>query len=170
MTKHLSFCFLILLAGAGFFTCNGSKSVASMPEDGTTVAMTPVDQGAYCAYTDSANLRITDPEAFRNLWTNMHQHQSPVPEIPAVDFSEYELIATFMGPRPSGGFGVSVEKGVVKGQTAWFSVVHHKPGAGCMTTSAITHPYALMLVEKTTMSTVEEVQFVVRQTVHDCTN
>ena len=150
-----------------FSGCNGSKQAVSMPEHAEPVTYSILSKGAYCAYPDSANLWIEDAAAFRELWTSMHQNQMPTPAAPEVDFTTHAVVASFMGSRNSGGYAVVLNQIAAENNTAYVAVEYISPGEGCMTTSAITFPYVLALVER---GAVTEARFVVSSTQQDCNN
>jgi hypothetical protein len=85
-------------------------------------------------------LFITDAGAWAAAWQLIHRHQSDVPPLPAVDFARDVVILAAMGPRPTGGFRVTVDAVHAHGGVLYATVIERSPGAGCGTFQAITSP------------------------------
>lgn len=129
-------------------TCEKEVSALQMPTGGQELAITVVSDGGYSAVEEARQLLITDEESFYSLWTEIHQNQMPAPKPPRVDFSTNMMVASFMGMRTSGGYSTSLRKAVFHNELVYFLVEETLPGQGCITTSAITSPYVLAMVEK----------------------
>lgn len=87
---------------------------------------------------------IRDAAAFANWWQRATARQLPAPPQPVVDFSRSMVLAVFLGQRRSGGYRIEVAD---IGRDAKGLTVHVRtlaPGAGCMTTQALTQPYEMV--------------------------
>jgi hypothetical protein len=68
--------------------------------------------------------------------------------MPAVDFTKHDVIAVFAGSEPSGGYAISISKIVDTADARVVYVTITSPGKGCMTTQALTSPYAVVTAPK----------------------
>lgn len=133
-------------------TCQKAASELAMPEGGEALTITIVSDGSYSAMEEAQQLLITDEEAYYTLWANIHQNQMPAPKPPRVDFSANMVVASFMGMKTSGGYSTSLSKAVMHNELVYFLVQETLPGPGCLTTSSITYPYFLAMIDKKPVS------------------
>jgi hypothetical protein len=84
--------------------------------------------------------------------------------IDGVDFSKEMLIAVFRGRCSSGGNRVYIESLSESGRRLIARTVYESPGRGCMTTKALTYPFALYRTERTEL----KVSFTVTRIRRDC--
>lgn len=133
-------------------TCQKEASELEMPEGGQDLPITVVSDGGYSAIEEAQQLLITDEETYYTLWAEIHKNQMPVPKPPRVDFSANMMVASFMGMKTSGGYSTSLSKAVLHNELVYFLVQETLPGQGCLTTSSITYPYFLAMVEKKPVS------------------
>lgn len=77
-------------------------------------------------------------------WTN----------VPNVDFTKNNVVALFMGQKNSGGYSISVRKVSVDGDTTIVYIKTTKPDG--MTTMALTAPYSITVIPKTSEVKIEE--------------
>lgn len=88
------------------------------------------------------NYAIYSKEEYEKIW----KLTGSTEKMPTVDFKKGMVIAVFAGDRPSGGYAISVEKIEDVGKKRVVTVLIEKPGAGCITTQAITNPYQIIRV------------------------
>ena len=74
--------------------------------------------------------------------------QLPGVSQPSVDWTTHMLILAALGDRPSGGHSVQVTGFARRGAGATVTVTATRPGAGCMTTMALTAPAVLARVPR----------------------
>lgn len=106
-------------------------------------ATTPVS-----GISDRRRLVIGDADAWAAFWTEMHASLSPAPELPAVDFSTRIVVAAAMGRRATGGYAIRIESVSRRGDDLEVVVVESSPGAGCLTTQALTAPATAVSVAR----------------------
>lgn len=68
---------------------------------------------------------------------------------PQIDFENFQVVAGGFGSRSSGGYIVSVESVLEFEHVIYVNVLDIRPGHSCGTTSAITHPSAIIVIKKT---------------------
>lgn len=107
------------------------------------------------------NYRIVNEEEFIELWRLIYGTQGSTR--PPVNFTMNEVIAVFDGTHSSGGYRVSVTDVVDAGGVRTVHILREEPGEGCITTEAITSPFQIVRVSKTTLPIVREEQTVTTQ-------
>ena len=113
--------------------------------------------------TERGEQVVRDAAAWSALWARMTARQSPS-AVPAVDFGSEMVLVAAMGQRPSGGYGVTIERVEDAGAELVASVVHQRPGAGCGVTAALTEPVDAVRVPRAA----KPVRWSVREVVRDC--
>jgi hypothetical protein len=127
---------------------SGCGSSPTAPEDGEPLAVTrlkaePFSFTAHSGYTQPARLVIRTREQWSAAWTVIVPATplSLPPPLPEIDFEREMLIVAAMGGQSTGGFNILIEsatespRGVVTVHVRSIS-----PGAGCVTTLAVTKP------------------------------
>lgn len=153
---------LALIAGG----C-GSAPVTGVPADATVVPDDRVDtlfDHSYSGIDDRRRQVIREPGTWADVWQQLHEGRSPVPERPAVDFHDSMVILAAMGSRPTGGYGIAVESVLRDGATVYVVVVEASPGDSCVVTHAFTRPASAVRLPRVR----GEVHFVEKETVHEC--
>jgi hypothetical protein len=74
--------------------------------------------------------------------------------VPTVDFSKNNVVALFMGQKNTGGYGISVRKVSVSGNEATVYVKTTTPEG--MATMALSAPYTITIIPKTSEVIIEE--------------
>ncbi len=85
---------------------------------------------------------------FTTLWKEFQLNpETPMPEI---DFTKKDVVASFVGGKPTGGYSASISRITISKdkKSAEVEVVVSRPGPGTITTQAFTFPYALKAVDK----------------------
>ncbi len=92
--------------------------------------------------TARKNYAMYTKEEYERMWKLTGSKE----KMPTVDFKKGYVIAVFAGTRVTGGYAISVEKVSDTGDARHVSVLIEKPGAGCITTQALTSPYQIIRV------------------------
>ncbi len=152
-------CAAAMLLGAWLYF-SGDSVFPEKTQNGV-VSMSVLDQGANSgAITERKNYRIKTQEQLEELWKLVHGTGAPT----TVDFNTKEVIAVFDGTHVTGGYGVSIVSVVdVKGGARTVSLVRTEPGETCMTTNAITSPFQIVVVEKSSLPLTREEKTVVEE-------
>jgi hypothetical protein len=137
----MTLAFAVSMAG-----CDGPTTGPRVPSNAAALSVSRVFEGSLSAfrfhtgYTERERLVIRSPEQWSQAWARIIQTYSPRPAAPAVDFDNEVVILVAMGQRPSGGYFIAVE-GVYDADGRVFAEVREQsPGAGCITTEALTEP------------------------------
>ena len=108
-----------------------------------------VAQGQQALGIDTAQYRlIRSQEALRDAWNVAHGAVLTPPPLPSVDFARETILGIFLGPRPTGGYGVAVQGVSVEGSDLFVDLEFRSPGAGAMVTQALTNPWAIVRVPR----------------------
>jgi hypothetical protein len=89
---------------------------------------------------------IRDAVSWSKLWLNIVGTHSPVPPLPAADFTRETIVVASMGQQRTGGYSMTIDSAGVAGDTVILTVTEHRPGRTCGTTAALTAPIALARV------------------------
>lgn len=154
----LALCIIAILLGAYFYFYapdsgvgaptsfeNQVASVPSAPEIETDVAFSVLDSGASASdMAERKNYAARDQEAFLRVWKLAHGDDKMA--VPSIDFSKEYVIGVFAGTKSSGGHAIEVTKVTDTGDIRTVAITLTAPGAGCVTTQALTQPYQLVRV------------------------
>jgi hypothetical protein len=140
-------CALILLAFG--VACSGS---APTPGSDAAPVITRIDTSDVLLRTgqglgDPTRVVIRDSVAWEQFWSQAHALLEPAPTAPIVDFADSMLLAAALGTRATGGHRVTIDS-VSRGGVLRAFVTTITPGAGCVTTMAITWPVQVVRVER----------------------
>ncbi|HET9641376.1 MAG TPA: protease complex subunit PrcB family protein [Candidatus Paceibacterota bacterium] len=142
---------IAILIGGGLFYLQSKPAPAvtyvPLPDSAAseTVAFRTLESGGnaakvadpkyYAAYSQAGLLR---------LWSLAHGSDGTLP--PNVDFAKEYVIGVFAGQKPTGGYELRVTGVSETKTTRTVSVTLSRPGAGCLTTEALTSPYVIIAV------------------------
>ena len=146
---------VILLAACGGTTAGAVAPLLAPPTTRTYDA---------CSYDAPAREVIRTEADWRRAWARLSACRSPAPDVPAVDFAREMVLLAALGQRATGGHGVRIASAAVSDGVLHVQVIETRPGAGCMTTQALTHPVAVARVPRHD----GEVRFADRVEVRDC--
>ena len=93
------------------------------------------------------NFRITSEEEYSELWTLVNGGGSR----PHVDFGRHEVLAVFDGTHSSGGYKVSVTDVNDEDGVRTIHIRREAPGDDCAVTEAITSPFQIVRVSKSSL-------------------
>lgn len=111
-----------------------------------------IAQGAYSEYQTANEMVIDNPEEWASVW---QQHASgiiPPPPIPKVDFTDYQIVAVFMGEKHTGGYSVEIltvetESSETDDPTSVVIQVNYRqPQPGDIVQEVITHPHHIIRI------------------------
>ena len=147
-----------------------ASSLATTPPVGTTVPIMRFRAEPYSFSYNSgmdqpARLVVRDDATWRELWSKIHNRQTPIPAVPAVDFSQEIIVIAALGSRATGGYSILLEKAVEDGRGATEVTVRSiSPGTRCGVTQAVTQPVDVARLQRRN----DTIRFVERSEVTDC--
>jgi hypothetical protein len=103
----------------------------------------------YSGVAQAQNFVIKDAAAWNDLWQRIYATQTPVPPLPDVDFNTQMVVASAIGGKPSGGYGVLLTGAARDTGGLVIAVRATSPGAHCIVTQAFTQPIDIARLVKT---------------------
>ena len=94
----------------------------------------------YSGLIEPQRLVVRDPAAWAEIRAAIWKGQSPLPELPQVDFAREMLVVVALGERPTGGYGILVDSAVATPGRLEIWIRTIGPGPGCFVTQALTQP------------------------------
>jgi len=164
-----------------FLTTASANSVLQTVQEeanpGTPVSITPLGpppcpsctqiRGSFTynsGIADSLRIVIRDAKAWRKIWQRIHTPFSPEPALPEIDFSRQLVVVVALGTRPTGGYGIIVDRAFQRDNRLEIKVRKQSPGQTCFTNQSVTQPVDIVLIPKTERSVV----FRETEVVHEC--
>ncbi len=120
--------------------------------------------GTYCALENPEQRVITNNVDWQQLWGRMYAQESPMPELPKIDFGQKMVLADFLGTRSSSGYIIEISDVKVSDSILEVSVLESTPGRNCLTTQALTQPFHVALIPRWEKA----IRFNTSRTVTDC--
>ena len=122
-----------------------SDDTQILVEQTDTVPFTVIAEDTYAnAVAERKNYAVYDEAEFQRLWTMAYGSAAPV--LPPVDFEKDYVVGVFAGEKASGGYGIRVADITDSGNARTIGIDLIRPGAGCVTSQAITRPFQFVSV------------------------
>ena len=88
-----------------------------------------------------ARVVVRDAATWQAIWDRIYLRQSPVPPLPAVDFSRDMIVVVALGAQPTGGYGILIT-GASEATANGVAVIvdSSSPASSCVVTDALTQP------------------------------
>ena len=102
--------------------------------------------------TTRANYLITTQAGLSQLWRMLG---TGAPALPAVDFTQDDVIAVFAGSEPTAGYAISVAK-VADAANRLVTVTLSSPDSTCVLAESLTAPYQVVELAKTALPLAHE--------------
>jgi len=98
----------------------------------------PYSFAYYSGLIEPQRLVVRDPAAWAEIWAAIWKRQSPLPELPQVDFAREMLVVVALGERPTGGYDILVDSAVATPDRLeiWIRAIASR----CGVTQALTQP------------------------------
>lgn len=101
------------------------------------------------ATVNSADFAVaTSDAALISLWNVAYGNQLAQPPLPEVDFRRESVVAIFIGQRPSGGYGITLEQVTIEDGEVYISLQENEPTEDAITTQALTSPWVMLTVTR----------------------
>jgi hypothetical protein len=140
----------ILLSGAiALMLTSCSINVLNNTNANLGIAFEVLKQDAYGGREKESFVVISTQSDLANLYKELGWNN-----VPTVDFNKNNVVALFMGQKNTGGYSISVRKISVDGNTTTVYVKSTQPEG--MATMAITAPYNITIIPKTSEVIIEE--------------
>ena len=109
-------------------------------------------------------MAIRRPAEWQGQWRRITARQGDPPPPPTVDFSREMLLVAAMGPQPSGGYRVSIDKGIEQPNELLAFVRFVSAGRRCGAIAAMTSPVDIVRLPVSP----KNVRWVVERQAADC--
>ena len=104
-----------------------------------------VGKGEYGAIEEKKGVVVRSSEEWADLWADLFPTQQIAS---AINFDENMLIAVFSGEKSTGGYSVEIKRVDEFADKIQVSVIENMPGEGCIVTQALTSPYHIVEIDK----------------------
>ena len=147
--------FALLVMSSPLLTQKGdmSQGPATSPAPAAAeVAYARITQGMHANVNMRVNYLIRSADDLASLW----QALGDAGRQPAVDFTQYAVLALFAGQVPNPGYTITASKITDTAVNRLVSITLTSPGAGCFEPQVIATPYELVLVPRTSLPLAHE--------------
>jgi len=93
------------------------------------------------------NMVVKSQKEFDELWEESQRGIDFGPAKPKVDFEKKWVIACFLGTVNTGGHSLEIQSIQAGSASILITVVHKRPGAGCLTAQVIEFPYLMAAID-----------------------
>ncbi|HUY62307.1 MAG TPA: protease complex subunit PrcB family protein [Candidatus Paceibacterota bacterium] len=156
---------IIAIIGACLIFIYGRQTLGPTPTSappaatsgGAAAVAVPFEElvaGTHSSVSARVDYLITSASELNQLWTML----GTTDKMPSVDFTNDEIIAVFAGQKPTSGYSIAVSKIEDDGAARTVIVDLTQPGSGCATATALTDPYQIVQVPKTSLPLTHEDQ------------
>lgn len=123
-------------------SANGANSPASAEAVKKHAEFEVLKEGSFGGRKTASNIVISSRQELVSLYSELKWD-----DVPTVDFTKNNVVALFMGERPSGGYSIALDKLEINGNAAVVSVVTKQSDG--MAASVMTQPYYIAVITKT---------------------
>lgn len=135
--------FVVLLIAATLALACGDDSPTA-PGD-VSISFENIVQGSYTGFTEPRRVVVHNQGDLARVWQEFHAGGSPVPGLPAVDFSRETVVLVAAGSRSNGCYAIEITGAdLAASGTVRLEVTETVPGSACICTEAITRPAHLV--------------------------
>lgn len=123
----------------------GEEEVAVAHEtEASSFSMETIAQGGFSGVEEEGCQVIRSQVEWTEVWNNINQGS----ELPEIDFSQYMLIAAFMGEQPTTGYSIEVSQAFYYQDKLMVTIIKKQPAKDAMVGEALTQPYHIVKVEQ----------------------
>ena len=155
----------IVLAGA---IMDWTKVPRELRPEGIPLARFPDDVANRYRFSSGIHeprrIEIRSAGEWDAQWRRLTARQGNAGPAPFVDFSREMILMAAMGPRPTGGYRVEIERVLPRGGALEAFVRETSPGPRCGTTQAVTSPVDIVRIPVDS----RPVRWVIEQDLSDC--
>jgi len=171
MRGRLALTALLFACGRGSDTTDAAVTtyVPPIPAGAHTSVFRRIGKGSsslalQSGIKDARRQVIRDSDTWKQVWSEIFSQQTPLPELPDIDFDNEMVVLAAIGTRPTGGYGVQVQDAFVGDDGTLFAgVVSSMPGKNCALSQIVTQPVDAAVADKAA-----NVQFMERSTTANC--
>lgn len=91
---------------------------------------------------------LRTPDEFSAAWNQAYGASLSVPPLPGADLARETLVAIFLGPKPTGGYGLDVVGVTLEDGDLYVDVLERAPAPGAIVSQALTSPWLLIRIPR----------------------
>ena len=129
----------LLIDGA----CSPPTSPATTPLSLTRFRAEGVAYLWSSGYDQPATFVVRDRATWESTWNQIHRRHSPIPPLPAVDFSADMIAVAALGGQPTSGYDLVLSNASETGGTVTVEATTRTPAPGCAILPVVTSPVDL---------------------------
>lgn len=130
--------------------------VAGLTTDAAAFRPTPRDvpfevvaSGAQAVGVDAPSYRLLRTrDELSQAWNQAYGAALEPPPLPPADLARETLVAVFLGPKPTGGYGLDVRAASLEGGDLYLDVREVAPAPGSMVTQVLTSPWLVVRIPR----------------------
>jgi hypothetical protein len=128
------------------FACRPGRTRGNTSGDMKQIEWTTLARGSYSGIEEKKFVMIVSRQEWEELWKEAHKNITPVPELPAVDFTGETVLGVFMGTRSTGGYSIEIDRIGCPDGIIQAIIKTRSPEPGDMVTTALTQPFHIVRV------------------------
>ncbi|MBI4173439.1 MAG: protease complex subunit PrcB family protein [Candidatus Aenigmarchaeota archaeon] len=101
---------------------------------------------AFSGPEDASLYAINSSAGLKTAWARANQGYEQLPSMPTIDFTQQQVLAAFLGQRPSSGYYAEIYNVTVEDAVTRVYVRETTPGKGCIVFQSLTYPFHLATV------------------------
>jgi hypothetical protein len=125
----------------------------AIPESASSVSIRRDDNSATLlqgnsGLTEPTRLVVRSDAEWRDVWSKLVDHVSPVPEPPSIDFTKEMVVVASLGAKPTSGHMIRVARAGRMSGVTYVEVVSTSPGPRCKMPARPSAPADVVVMPK----------------------
>jgi hypothetical protein len=135
-------------ADLGLGSAHKVEPVEFLPKDGV-LATLPLLREGFSGVSSALNVAVRDADSFAKLWHTHYQYRVDPPAAPKIDFTRQMVLGVFLGNRPGGCIGATIDKVEVRaGKVSAYYTERDYSGPTVLCLAAITQPMDMVVLDR----------------------
>ncbi|KYC45755.1 MAG: hypothetical protein APG12_00610 [Candidatus Methanofastidiosum methylothiophilum] len=110
-----------------------------------------IENGYYSGLIEKNNYIINNESEWQSFWNKFNKNNLETQAI-SIDFTKYTVIAVAMGEKNTGGYSIKIKKVLEYSDKVEVIIEEKPPSKEDMVTMALTQPYDIVYIPKTSKS------------------
>lgn len=146
---------IVSLIGLVLSSCSDLVATDDFFEEADNIPVESIKQDSFGDIDlESRNEIFTNRDTFTDFWIDLHQHVTPHPDVPDINFDERLVVVSVMGVQSTTGHMIEITEAAEGAGILGFNTVKVKPGDDCVTGGALTNPYHIISIPRVDYSEV----------------
>jgi hypothetical protein len=117
-------------------------------ETANDVRFSTLLHGSDCGITEKGVRVARTPSEWRELWDDHTRTRVPKPPAPPVDWESQMVVGVALGSRPSGGYGVEIQRVRMDNGAIVVEAREVAPAEGAIVPMVVTCPYRMITTDR----------------------